>query len=285
MRDRASSTALLVAGGVAFQSTHPRNGHLVPRGAGELSRKFVAAAGGRVRSGASTVDRFLIALQERLTVPGISLHYVIRKRAVEDMVRAALAEGFRQFIILGAGLDTLAIRLASERNDLAFIEVDHPATQKLKREVAGDPGGVEFLAVDFTRESLMDSLDRSMTYDATAPALFVAEAVFLYLTDDQVHDVLEQVHTRSAQTRIVFTFWSPRPSGAINFQNATFIADAYLKRKGEPGKWAIEPDDLTAFLARDRFVLRDVMRDEVLHCRFGRDVVARGEHLAVADAL
>lgn len=271
MRDSPSRTALLVAAGVAFQSTHPRFRHLVPDDAGQLARRFVAAAGLRVQSGASRFDRALVALRERLTVPGLTLHYVLRKRRIEELVRAAIADGYRQLIVLGAGLDTLAIRLSGE---VTAIEIDHPATQRLKRSVAPD-AKVEFLSVDFTRDTLDGALKRSARYRPGEAALFVAEAVLLYLSEGQVREVFAQLRSRTAPTRLIFTFWEPRDP--INFQNATPVADWWLRHVSEPGRWAIAPEDVRDFVQSERFTLRELTRDAEYH------TLARGEHIAVAD--
>jgi methyltransferase (TIGR00027 family) len=262
MKDAPSSTALLVAAGVAFQSTHPRNKHLVPEEAGRLARKFIAAAGGRARSGASAWDRFVVALRERVSVPGLTLHYVLRKQKIEEQVRAAIRDDYSQLVVLGAGLDTLAIRLAKE---LKCIEIDHPATQALKKRVAGDVA-VEFRPFDLTKKSP----------EIIGPAIVLAEAVLLYLDEGEVRSLLRQLQGRGARTRLIFTFWEPRIP--INFQNATFIADAYLRKHSEPGRWAIRPEDVASFLESEGFTLRELIRDVDFGTR------SRGEHIAVAEA-
>jgi methyltransferase (TIGR00027 family) len=269
--DRPSSTALLVAAGVAFQSTHPRHRHLVDAEAARLTREFVAAAGLQVRHGDSAADRVLVGLQEALTVRGLTLQYVLRKRRIEQMVRAAITAGYRQLIVLGAGLDTLAIRLA---NEITAIEIDHPATQQLKKSVARD-ANVEFLAVDFARESVSEALRRSARCRANEPALFLAEAVLLYLTEQQVRNLFAQLRARTADTRLIFTFWEPRDP--INFQNATWVADWYLRRHAEPGRWAIAPENVSAFAREEGAELYELARDVDFHEGFR---AARGEHIA-----
>lgn len=267
--DKPSATALLVANGVAFQSTHPEHRDLVDARAGELTRRFLAARGARVPSGTSPLDRAMVALRERISVPGITLHYVLRKRRVEVFVRAAIADGFRQLVVLGGGLDTLAIRLAGE---ITAIEIDHPATQKLKRSVTGDVN-VEFLAVDFTREHLTDALGRSSRYRSNEPAVFLAEAVFMYLTDAQVREVLRQLPARA---RIIFTFMGPDR----NFRDATWFADFWLKWMAEIPRWWIDPSSIERFLDEESFRFLDLARDSDFHEGYA---AARGEHIAVAE--
>ncbi len=255
MRDGPSGTALLVAESVAFHSMHPRFRHLVPEEGGRLSRSFAPS-----RSGASASDRLIVAIRERLTVPGLSLHHVLRKRRVEQLVRAAMADGYRKLVVIGAGFDTLAIRLARE---IECIEIDHPATQQLKRAVVPE-SSVQFLPLDLTGPNASLPSGR---------ALFLAEAVFLYLTELQVREVIRQI-----QGRLIFTFWEPREP--INFQNATWIADWWLQHRGEPGKWAIAPDRVAGFLTSEGFRLLELARDVDYHYPYR---AARGEHIAVAE--
>jgi methyltransferase (TIGR00027 family) len=269
MKDAPSSTALLVAAGVAFQSTHPRSRHLVPDEAGRLLRGFIKG-----RSGSSWLDRVIVAIRERLTVPGLTLHYVLRKQRIEQLARAA---GIRQLIVLGAGLDTLALRLSRE---MTCIEIDHPATQRLKTqllEFGGHADALELLPVDFTRETMTDALKRSSRYRENDPAIFVAESVLLYLSETEVRNLFKQLKARVAPTRLIFTFWQPRTP--INFQNATFLADWYLRKHGEPGRWAIAPEHVRAFVESEGFELVELVRDVDFGTR------ARGEHIAVVEAI
>jgi O-methyltransferase involved in polyketide biosynthesis len=52
-----------------------------------------------------------------VTHPGIVRHWMLRKRWIESRVRARIAAGASQVVVLGAGLDTLGVRLASELPD------------------------------------------------------------------------------------------------------------------------------------------------------------------------
>src|SRR6185312_4336837 len=58
---------------------------------------------------------------------------VARSRYAEDQLSRAVARGVRQYVLLGAGLDTFAHR--NPHPDLQVFEVDHPATQQWKREL------------------------------------------------------------------------------------------------------------------------------------------------------
>src|SRR4051794_26490410 len=72
-----------------------------------------------------------------------TLYMQVRTRVIDDMLRAFVADGGRQVLLLGAGYDSRARRFGDELRGVTFFEVDHPATQEHKRRVlaGGAPGG------------------------------------------------------------------------------------------------------------------------------------------------
>src|SRR5271169_1270262 len=84
-----------------------------------------------------------------------------RSRYAEDELAGAVGRGVRQYVVLGAGLDTFAYR--NPYQSLRVFEVDHPATQAWKREQlqAADiaiPSSLTFVPIDFERQTLADGL-------------------------------------------------------------------------------------------------------------------------------
>jgi methyltransferase (TIGR00027 family) len=57
-----------------------------------------------------------------------------RSRIAEDALSRAVERGVRQIVILGAGLDTFALRNPHGAQQIRVYEVDHPATQAWKRQ-------------------------------------------------------------------------------------------------------------------------------------------------------
>jgi methyltransferase (TIGR00027 family) len=120
--------------------------------------------------------------------PHSVLYLGLRTVTLDDDVRRAIAAGIRQIVILGAGLDTRAARLATP--GVRFFEVDHPATQEDKRErlakVAGYPiDAASFVTCDFEREDFLDRL-AAAGHRASEPSFFVWEGVVYYLTEAAV---------------------------------------------------------------------------------------------------
>src|SRR5262249_59833611 len=118
--------------------------------------------------------QFVHAMERRL-VPGIYLHYLVRKLCIGDMVTSALAAfdatAGRQLVVVGAGLDSLAARLylGGALSDTSIIEVDHPATQAVKRRALASvqlpARGFTFVSLDLTTQRLGDALASSGAFD------------------------------------------------------------------------------------------------------------------------
>ena len=92
--------------------------------------------------------------------------FPMRSRFAEDCLAEAFGDGVRQYVLLGAGLDTFAYRQPPWANSLRLFEVDHPATQQWKRkrlEGAGIslPINLSFVPVDFEKVSLRSALSRA----------------------------------------------------------------------------------------------------------------------------
>ena len=128
------------------------------RQASDLHRPHRHSASRRnLRRGASPHPHRL----ERPFSIAMRAHLVARSRYAEDNLAHAVANGVRQYVLLGAGLDTFAYR--NPWPQLHVFEVDHPATQQWKRELLQTsaipiPQNLTYAPVDFECESLPEQL-------------------------------------------------------------------------------------------------------------------------------
>jgi methyltransferase (TIGR00027 family) len=86
-----------------------------------------------------------------------------RSRIAEDALSRAVEGGVRQIVILGAGLDTFALRNTHSARQIRIYEVDHPATQAWKRERLAEaqialPPWLIFVPVDFELDHVGEKL-------------------------------------------------------------------------------------------------------------------------------
>jgi len=119
----------------------------------------------------------------------------VRSRIAEDRLAEAVARGVRQYVVLGAGLDTFACR--NPFAELRIFEVDHPGTQAWKRERLRAAGlipsaGTAFVPVDFETQTVARELARH-GFDAAGPTAISWLGVVPYLEEPTVWATLEWV--------------------------------------------------------------------------------------------
>ncbi len=136
---------------------------------------------------------------------------VSRARYMEDSLEEEIKQGVKQYVNLGAGLDTFAFRRPDLLEQIKVFEVDHPATQALKRQRLDElgweiPQQLHFIPVDFTRERLDGALKNS-SYDPQVPGFFSWMGVTFYLTHSEVFDTLRTVANISPKgSTVIFDY-------------------------------------------------------------------------------
>jgi methyltransferase (TIGR00027 family) len=206
-----------------------------------------------------------------------------RARFTEDQLAHLRATGIRQYVILGAGLDTFAYRDPSPELPLRVWEVDYPSTQAWKRERLAEaniavPAHVTFAAVDFERQALPDAL-AAAGFDADAGALFAWLGVTQYLSHAAIRTTLAYVaRATRAGGGVVFDY-SIAPHLLSPTQRAVrAMLETAVSAAGEPWQSTFEPDALVAELRELGFaVAQDVVPDEIN----GRYLAARTDGLKV----
>jgi methyltransferase (TIGR00027 family) len=187
----------------------------------------VRIAGGAETGDESSFNRYLRAF------------VCVRSRFGEDQLALAVGRGVRQYVVLGAGLDTYAYR---SRHDVRVYEVDHPATQQWKRERLAEAGiaipeTMAFVPVDFETQNLSEELRRA-GFEPDQPAFFSWLGVIMYLTLDAASETLRFIASLPPSSGVVFDYasetWEPL---------ARRVA-----RAGEPFRLFFQPDELARLL-------------------------------------
>jgi methyltransferase (TIGR00027 family) len=203
--------------------------------------------------------------------PGPRPSAVARTRLIDDVV-SEVGPTVRQVVILGAGFDTRAHRLAALAGVPVF-EVDHPATQAAKRSVAESLGlstaTVTYVAVDFEHQSLEQEL-RAGGLGTGLPSLFIWEGVTNYLSDSAVDETLLTIgRIGGPGSVLVFTYIDAGVlDGSVSFPEARRWL-ARVRRAGEPWIFGLAPGDVASFLGDRGFVLAsDVSTKQAGECWF-----------------
>lgn len=211
---------------------------------------------------------------------------LVRDRVTEDALDAFLAGGGTQFVLLGAGFDTTALRRATPDGDLRVFEVDHPATQAVKlariARLGIDPSrcGLEPVAIDFEHEGLVAGLARS-SFEPARPALFAWQGVVYYLSAAAIRRTLEDIAALAAPgSELMFDFLLPRGDLGPSRGRVQALADRFTARLGERYVSYHSPHEIE--------VLLDACGFEVLSLRLDRElerdhVRAHGVELPVME--
>lgn len=238
---------------------------------------------------AARVARASRQVFEALTIPGLVMQYAVRKRWIEDQVRAAIADGVERVVVIGAGYDALTATLAREGPELTLIELDHPGTQAPKRRALAALGltdRVELIPVDLERTTLTEALGDHPT--RTRRTIFVAEGLLMYFDPPTVAALLGDLRRCApAGSLVAFSFMEPDVTGALAYRGSSRLARAWLTWRGEPLRWGIARQELATTLRPWGLTLRETVGPEDLRGRYlapdRRVAIARGEALALAE--
>jgi methyltransferase (TIGR00027 family) len=178
--------------------------------------------------------------------------FALRARYAEDCLAEAVQRGTRQYVVLGAGLDTFAYRQPPWGSSLRIYEVDHPVTQQWKRErlKAADiaiPSNLRFVPIDFERASISDAL-RAADFAFDAPSLCSWMGVTQYLTRDALDATFRFVFSLPPSSEIVFSFILPQDSVTGVEAEALAAAEQRATEVGEPWLSRLRSDELAAQL-------------------------------------
>lgn len=204
-----------------------------------IGEKTAAILRGRVKRHQS---RFARALRAFL---------VVRSRYAEDNLADAVTAGVRQYLVLGAGLDTSAYR-QSGGVGLSIFEVDHPATQKWKSQClvrAGivPPAGLTYVPVDFEKQSLQDELVAA-GFSLEQPVFVSWLGVTPYLTDEAFMGTVRFIGSLPKGTTIVFDYARDPKGQGWRLRLGNWLLARRVAKAGEPFRSYFVPEALAANL-------------------------------------
>jgi methyltransferase (TIGR00027 family) len=150
--------------------------------------------------------------RERPERRGLRFFIAMRSRFAEDCARAAIGEGVRQILILGAGLDTFAYRLEGQQG-LRVFELDHPSTQadkrrRLARAGLAEPPHVTYVAHDFEHGGMTAALEAG-GLDPGRDVFVLWLGVTPYLTEEAVTATLAELARFPGGAEVVFDYSNP----------------------------------------------------------------------------
>jgi methyltransferase (TIGR00027 family) len=174
---------------------------------------------------------------------------------VEDRLAEAVGRGVRQYVVLGAGLDTFAYR--NPHGGLRVFEVDFPATQEWKRELLEEaeialPEGMRFVPLDFEDTTLDEGLAET-GFDGGAAAFFGWLGVVPYLTLTAFRATLEVIAQMPAGSGVSFDYAVAPESLSAEGRKAFDALAERVAAAGEPFRLFFTPEEMEGELGRMGF--------------------------------
>ncbi len=178
-----------------------------------------------------------------------------RARFIEDLVTEQAAQGVRQYVVLGAGLDTFVQRRPEVAARLQVFEVDQPGPQSWKRQRLtelgyGIPDYLHLVPVDFEAGASWWEQLRVAGFDAGKPAVVASTGVSMYLTREANMATLHQLAALAPGSTFAMTFLLPLELIDPEDRPMTERAIRGAAASGTPFVSFFAPDDILA-MARE----------------------------------
>jgi methyltransferase (TIGR00027 family) len=186
----------------------------------------------------------------------------VRARLPEDIVERGAVAGVRQYVIVGAGLDSFAYRRADVLARVRVFEVDHPVSQEWKRRrlraLGIDPhANLVYAPIDFEQQALGAGLTAA-GFDFAALTVWSWIGVTMFLTLDAIRSTLGTIAECTPGTRLILTYNLPRDAlTGIGLAVATATRPV-VREQGEPMISLFAPAEIER-------LLRGLGYDEITH--------------------
>ena len=140
--------------------------------------------------------------------PHVSDIVKIRTKYLDDTLERQITSGFNQVVVLGAGLDTRAVRKPVV--GITYFEIDDGATLRLKQSCYqrhGVPADMRFIPGNYVTDGLIDLL-RKNNFNFDVPTYFIWEGNTMYLPLETSKNVMAQIRTHVRRFRLSFDYMS-----------------------------------------------------------------------------
>jgi methyltransferase (TIGR00027 family) len=198
-----------------------------------------------------------------------------RSRIAEDALSQSVERGVRQVVILGAGLDTFALRNPHGARQIRIYEVDHPTTQAWKRQRLAEaqialPPSLIFVPVDFERDDVGEKLVAA-GLQQNSPAFFTWLGVVPYLTEDAIARTLDYISSIQ-NSEVVFDYMEPPEAFSEELRQLEKARAEQLEKIGERSASRFEPAGMEAILRSHGFCTIEDINFHEIASRFGHAV-------------
>lgn len=179
-----------------------------------------------------------------------------RVRWHDAQIGEAVEAGVDQVVVVGAGYDSRAWRLA--RQGVRFFELDHPSTQEDKRRRAPSLGPT-YVSADLRVEPAGEALVAA-GFEVDRPAAFVLEGVTMYLAEDVVRRQLRSLADVAAiGSRLTTDFYPPQDAGSAANRRQNLVQHLARRGSGEGLHLTVTRADAVALVEAEGWAVDDAV--------------------------
>ena len=197
----------------------------------------------------------------------VSVLVVVRSRFAEDALERSIRDGCRQYVILGAGLDSWALR--HRQPGVTVFEVDQTATQQWKEarvrtRLGALPSHLVLVPLDFERESIADVLP-GHGFNPHTHAFVSWLGTICYLTRGAIEETFASLAKVCVPgSRITFDYFESKPTMSPADLQLFDILDEGGTRRGEPIQTLLTAEEVAGILHSAGFrVVEDLPASEI----------------------
>ena len=195
-----------------------------------------------------------------------------RAALTEAELDTFIAGGGSQYVLLGAGYDSFALRRGDAAPHVTVFEVDHPQTQNAKRAQLRnggviEPANVRYAPVDFETQDAAAELVKA-GWRRDRPTFFSWLGVTMYLTDAATFATLELVAACPRGSAVAFQYSVKGSTVLASDLDIRARASVGVAAQGEPWINFYEPDVLVSRLFAAGFSEVDDLRSAELQPRY-----------------
>ena len=222
------------------------------------------------------------AFFSKFGVSGYDQQIAGRKFMLRHKIEKAIEKSVTQVVILGGGYDTAAFHLSKKYPHVNFYELDRSITRLIKVKALASientrlsdfendssstaifNSNLRFIQCDLVTDK-MNQILKENNFDAQKDTLFIAEGLTMYLTQQQIEQILLSIHSLLKNgNEIVLGFLYSQSLITSN------VSDQIQRSSNERYKFVLSPNQVFKFAADSNFLLSEKILGITLLERMG----------------
>lgn len=191
----------------------------------------------------------------------------------ENVLCHEMELGVKQYVILGAGMDTFCFRNPEAAGSLEMFEVDEPATQDFKKTRIANanydiPDHLHFVPGDFTRDIILKNLVEQ-GFNVNKKTFFSLLGVSYYLTREEtsalINELFKEVPSGSS---IVLDYADENLFNEKGLSNRVQNMVQMAAASGEPMKSCYSYDEMEKMLDQSGLLIYEHLSPNMIQIQF-----------------